>query len=52
MSLELEGLISEGEPYKRLFMVFWGLIETFRLDDQNYYEYEIWFKVFSRIRKL
>ena len=26
-----------------------ALIETFRFEDENHYEYEIWFKVFSRI---
>ena len=26
-------------------------IETFRFSDENDYEYEIWFKVFSRIVK-
>ena len=27
------------------------LTETFRFEDKNDYEYEIWFKVFSRIVK-
>ena len=27
------------------------LLETFRFKDENDYEYEIWFKVFSRIVK-
>ena len=26
-------------------------VETFRFEDENDYEYEIWFKVFSRIVK-
>ena len=27
------------------------MLETFRFEDENHYEYEIWFKVFSRIVK-
>ena len=27
------------------------ILETFRFEDENHYEYEIWFKVFSRILK-
>ena len=27
------------------------MLETFRFEDKNHYEYEIWFKVFSRIVK-
>lgn len=41
MNLELEGLISEGEAHKRLFMGFRELIETFRFEDENDYEYLI-----------
>ena len=36
-----------GEEAARRLM----LIETFRFEDENDYEYEIWFKVFSRIVK-
>ena len=28
-----------------------NILETFRFEDENDYEYEIWFKVFSRIVK-
>ena len=27
------------------------MLETFRFEDENHYEYEIWFEVFSRIVK-
>ena len=32
-------------------MLFYALIETFRFEDENDYEYEIELKVFSRILK-
>ena len=40
-------------PLKPCFVKFAVscILETFRFEDENHYEYEIWFKVFSRILK-
>ena len=39
-----------GKPDQTLGLCSW-LLESFRFADENDYEYEIWFKVFSRIVK-
>ena len=36
---------------KSPYSVFVSLLATFRFEDKNDYEYQIWFKVFSRIVK-